>query len=117
MTVQSVPRYPEVREDGSMWVPLAPPPPLAYRQLSESDAAVVGKPAVVSYSTEWLVGMRVLTDPYEQHAERVSWVVKLCDEGAWYDFQRHGVSPNATEMVEASVGLVYLIEHGYLANR
>lgn len=107
--MRSVARYPEVRDDGSMWVPLAPPPVPSFRQLSQEDSGVVGKRAVLSYATEWLVDVRVLTEPYEQHTSKTRWVVQLCDEGAWYDFERHGVEPKQTERLVASVRLVFLV--------
>lgn len=111
MSVRSVPRYPEVREDGSMWVPVAPPPAPRYRQLSPEDPAIVGMRAVLSYSTEWIVDLRVLTDPYVRQPGESRWV-DLCDEGAWHDFDRHGVEPNSDERLVASVSLVFVLEAG-----
>ena len=108
--MRSVPRYPKVREDGSMWVPLAPPPAPTYRQLSCEDTAVVGMRAALSYSTEWLTDLRVLSDPYVQKGDRPRWMVRLCDEGAWHDFDRHGIVPKANELVVTSVSLVFLID-------
>ena len=110
MSVRSVPRYPEVREDGSMWVPLAPPPAPKYRQLSQCDTGVVGIRAALSYSTEWLLDLRVFTDPYEERARDLKWVVQLCGEGAWHDFVRHGKHPDPKELVVASVRLVFLVD-------
>lgn len=106
--MRSVARYPEVRDDGSMWVPVAPPATLSYRQLSSGDSAVVGQRAVLSYSTEWLMDLRVLTDPYEEHTDKTRWVVQLCDEGAWYDLKRHEIEPQMEERVVASVRLVFV---------
>lgn len=108
--MRSVVRYPEVREDGSMWVPLAPPPAPTYRQLSAADTDVVGQRAVLSYSSEWLMDLRVFTDPYEQQDEASRWVVQLCDEGAWYDWCRHETAPGPSDLVVASVRLVFLTE-------
>lgn len=108
--MRSVARYPEVRDDGSMWVPLAPPPAPTYRPLTLGDTGVVGERAVLSYSTEWLLDLRVLTEPYEEHAERTRWVVQLCDEGAWHDLQRHGTPPQPDARVTASVRLVFLVD-------
>lgn len=107
--MRSVPRYPEVREDGSMWVPLAPPPAPTYRQLSLEDRDVVGQRAVVSYSTEWLMDLRLFTDPHQQ-GDPSLWVVQLCDEGAWHDWCRHKIAPPAHDLVVASVPLVFLTE-------
>lgn len=108
--VRSVPRYPEVREDGSLWVPLVPPPAPTYRRLSASDIGIVGQRAVLSYSTEWLLDLRLLTDPYEERADKSRWVVQLCDEGAWHEFKRHGTPARRSERLVASVGLVFLVE-------
>lgn len=107
--MRSVARYPEVRDDGSMWVPLVPPPAPFYQQLSQKSSGIVGKRAVLSYATEWLVDLRVLTEPYEEHASTMRGVVQLCDEGAWYDFERHGVEPSESERLVASVRLVFLV--------
>lgn len=107
--MRSVARYPEVREDGSMWVPVAPPPAPTYRQLTPQDSGVVGQRAVLSYSTEWLMDLRVFTDPFEQDGD-ARCLVQLCDEGAWHDFERHGTPPAITELVVASVRLVFLVE-------
>lgn len=107
--MRSVARYPEVRDDGSMWVPIAPPPAPSYQQLSPGHSGVIGKPAVLSYSTEWLMGLRVLTDPYEERTNIPRCVVQLCEEGAWYDFQRHGVEPQSHECIVASVRLVFMV--------
>lgn len=106
--MRSIARYPEVREDGSLWVPLAPPPVPTYRQLSVSDSGVIGMRAVLSYATEWLVDLRVLTDPYEEHFGPGRCVVQLCDEGAWHDLERHGVQPHHKELVVASARLVFV---------
>lgn len=108
--MRSVARYPELRDDGSMWVPLAPPPAPTYRQLSQGDASVTGKRAVLSYSTEWVFDLRVLTAPYEEQTKERRWVVQLCDEGAWYELKRHGTQPRQAELLVASVRLVYTIE-------
>lgn len=108
--MRSIPRYPEVREDGSMWVPLASPPAPTYRQLTRDDSHVVGHRAVVSYSTEWLLDLRVLTDPYGFEDDGSRWVVQLCDEGAWHDFERHRLPPKSQDVVIAAVPLVFLIE-------
>lgn len=108
--MRSVARYPEVREDGSMWVPLAPPPQPTYRQMSHTDSGLIGKRAVVSYSTEWLLDLRVLTEPYEEHTDRPRWVVQLCSEEAWHDLRRNGVDPIPAERLVASVRLVFSIE-------
>ena len=107
--MRSVPRYPEVREDGSLWVPLAPPPAPTYRQLSVDDRDVVGQRAVVSYSTEWLLELRVFSDPYEERTDSSRWVVHLCDEAAWHVFERYGQCPSNAESLVASVALVYLV--------
>lgn len=109
MSVRSVPRYPEVREDGSMWVPLAPPPAPTYRQLSRADSGIRGSRAALSYMTEWVLDLRVLTDPYEEHSDQTRWVVLLCSEGAWYDSSQHGIHPPHEETIVASVGLVFLV--------
>lgn len=106
--MRSVARYPEVRDDGSMWVPLAPPPAPTYRQLVPGELGVRGMRAVLSYSTEWLMDLRVHTEPYEEGADGSRWVVQLCDEGAWYDFARHGVEPAQHERIVASVRLVFV---------
>ena len=108
--MRSVPRYPEVREDGSLWVPLAPPPVPTYRQLAPESTGVVGAQAVVSYSTEWLLGLRVLTEPYEEHTDKSRWVVQLCDEESWHVFQRYRTRPRSSERLVVSVTLVYLVE-------
>lgn len=108
--MRSVARYPEVRDDGSMWVPLAPPPAPSFRQLSQDDVRAFGKRAVVAYSTEWLTDLRVLTDPYEECTDRRRWVTQLCEEGAWYDLDRHGVTPGPNALVTASVRLVFVLE-------
>lgn len=108
--MRSVARYPEVRDDGSMWVPLAPPPAPTYRQLSRDSTGIVGRPAIVSYSTEWLLNLRVLTEPYEEQTDKSRWVVQLCDEEAWHVFQRHGIRPVRSERLVASVRLVFLVE-------
>lgn len=108
--MRSVPRYPEVREDGSMWVPLAPPPAPTYRQLSLGDNSIVGQPAVVSYATEWLLDLRVLTNPYLELESSSRWVVTLCDEGSWHDLQRNGVNPRRSELLVSSLNLVFLVE-------
>ena len=115
--MQSVPRYPEVREDGSMWVPLAPPPAPTYRQLSANDRDVVGLRAVVSYSTEWLLDLRVLTDPYQDDPDQEGQVVRLCDEGAWHDFSRHAIAPAPQELIVTSVRLVFVVLDGQTACR
>lgn len=107
--MRSIARYPEVREDGSMWVPVAPPPAPTYWQLSPQDTGVVGQRAVLSYSTEWLMDLRVFTDPCEEHGSGSRWVTQLCDEGAWYDFERNQIAPKPTELVVASVRLVFLL--------
>lgn len=106
--MRSVARYPEVRDDGSMWVPLAPPPAPTYRQILPGDVGVAGQRAVVSYSTEWLLDLRVLTDPYELD-EKGRWVMQLCDEGSWFDFDRHGHAPRSDDLLIASVRLVFLL--------
>ncbi|WP_338750161.1 hypothetical protein [Janibacter alittae] len=108
--MRSIARYPEVRGDGSLWVPLAPPPAPTYRQLSPQDSGIAGARAVVSYSTEWLTELRVLTDPYEQREDGSRWVVQLCDEGAWHDFDRHGIDPISAERLVASVRLVFVLD-------
>lgn len=108
MAVRSIPRYPEVREDGSLWVPLAPPPAPTYRPLSPNDSALVGRRAALSYSTEWVVDLRVLTDP--SISPEGGWTVDLCDEGAWHDLQRHNVAPSPDSCVTASTCLVFLIQ-------
>jgi hypothetical protein len=108
--VRSVARYPEVREDGALWVPLAPPPAPTYRQLSRESTGIVGRPAIVSYSTEWLLNLRVLTEPCQQHTDKSRWVVELCDEEAWHVFRRHSTRPARSERLVASVRLVFLVE-------
>lgn len=108
--MRSVARYPEVRSDGSMWVPVAPPPAPIYRQLSRESTDIVGRPAVVSYSTEWLLNLRVLTEPREEHTDKSRWVVELCDEEAWHVFRRLGTQPDGSERLVASVRLVFLVE-------
>lgn len=108
--MRSIPRYPEVREDGSMWVPLAPPPAPTYRQVSFDDRDLVGQRAVVSHSTEWVLDLRVLAGPYPERGGSVRWVVQLCDEGAWHDLQRNGVSPGGSELLVSSVNLVFLVD-------
>lgn len=107
--MRSVARYPEVRGDGSMWVPLAPPPAPSYRQVSPEDVDLIGERAILSYSTEWLVDLRVFTDPYEENTDKKRWVVELCEEGAWHDFERHGIEPGRPERLVASVRLVFLL--------
>lgn len=92
-----------------MWVPLAPPRAPTYRQLSSDDVGVVGMRAVLSYSTEWLLDLRLFTDPYRERADRERWMVQLCDEGAWYDYVRHGTDPGPDERVVASARLVFVI--------
>lgn len=109
MTVRSIPRYPEIREDGSMWVPLAPPPAPTFRQLSSQDRGVIGRSAVVSYSTEWLLDLKIVSDPYAEAAGSSRWVVQLCDDGAWHDLQRHGIEPSGSERLVSSVNLVFLM--------
>lgn len=98
-----------------MWVPLVPPPAPIYRQVMNDDTGIVGMRAALSYSTEWLMDLRVLTDPREETTDRERWVVQLCAEGAWYDLDRHGIEPTPTERVVASVQLVFLIETPGLA--
>lgn len=107
--MRSVARYPEVRDDGALWVPLGPPPAPTYRQLSHNDRDIVGQRAVVSYSTEWLLDLRVFTAPYRETTDKARWVVQLCDEGAWHDYERHGIEPEGHERVVASHRLVYLM--------
>ena len=109
--MRSIARYPEVREDGSLWVPLAPPPAPTYRQLSAKDTNVISQRAVLAYSTEWLMDLRLLTDPYEQQDEVSRWVVQLCDEAAWHEWSRHGITPEPKDLVVASVQLVFLAEN------
>lgn len=110
--MRSIPRYPEVREDGSMWVPLAPPPAPTYRQMSETDAGMIGQPAAIAYSTEWLVGLQVLTDPYRDDTLG-QWFVQLGDAAGWCPTQ-DGPDPysSPSDVVEASVRLVYVLENG-----
>lgn len=110
MTVRSIPRYPEVREDGSMWVPLAPPPAPTYRPLTPRDREVIGLRAVVSYATEWLLDLRVVTAPYSEGRDRSRHVVELCDEAAWLDLKRQGFSPPADKRLVCSVGLVFIVQ-------
>lgn len=93
-----------------MWVPVAPPPPPSYRQLAPEDTGLAGLRAVLSYSTEWLLDLRILTDPYEESADKIRCVVQLCDEGAWHDFERHGLQPQISERLTASVGLVFAVQ-------
>lgn len=113
MTVRSIPRYPEVREDGSMWVPLAPPPAPTYRQVSGEDRGIVGQRAVVSYSTEWLMDLRVMTDPFrDAQTPGAEWVVELCDEGAWYAWQMRSVEPRSSDLILSAVGLVFVLSEG-----
>lgn len=107
--MRTVARYPELRDDGSMWVPLAPPPAPTYRQLSRDDVGVVGMSAVLSYSTEWVVDLRLLTEPYEEHTSKTRSVVRLCTEGAWHDYERHDLVPQSHEQIVASVRLVFLV--------
>lgn len=107
--MRSIARYPEVREDGSLWVPLAPPPAPTYRQLSHRDNGIIGMPAVLAYSTEWLLDIRVFTNPYEERSDKRRWVVQLCDQGAWHDFERHAVQPQPHECVVASIRLVFVV--------
>lgn len=108
MTVRSIPRYPEVREDGSMWVPLAPPPAPKYRQLSAADVGMIGHRASVSYSTEWLLDLRIMSEVYEVPDDRSHWV-RLGTEGAWHDVQRHGLEPRSEDLIVACVDLVFLV--------
>lgn len=108
--MRSVARFPELRDDGALWVPLTPPPAPTYRQLGSESRDVIGLPAVVSYSTEWLLNVRVLTDPYEEHTNKSRWVLQLCDEEAWHVYQRYGTQPARSERLVASVRLVFLIE-------
>lgn len=107
--MRSVARYPEVRDDGSMWIPLVPPPAPTYRQLSPEDSGIIGHRAVLSYSTEWLLDLRVLTDPYEERTHQTRSVVQLCDDGAWHDLERHGIVPGPRDRVVASVPLVFIV--------
>lgn len=109
--MRSVARYPEVRDDGSMWVPLAPPPAPTYKQLANDDIGVIGKSAIVSYSTQWLLDLRILTEPYEEHSERHHWAVQLCDEAAWFELVRHCRRPTHKERIVASVALVFVLEN------
>lgn len=108
--MRSIPRYPEVREDGSMWVPLAPPPPPVYQRLSQAPSESVGARAVLSYSTEWLMDLRIYSGPHELNPGSSREVVKLCDEGAWHDFERHGIAPHESDLIIASVELVFLTQ-------
>ena len=107
--MRSVARYPEVREDGAMWVPLAPPPAPSYRQISAGDTGIIGNRAVLSYSTEWLMDLRVFSEPYEQRTDKPRTVLQLCDEGAWHDFVRHGITPAPSDCIVASVRLVFVV--------
>lgn len=107
--MRSVARYPEVRDDGSMWVPLAPPPTPKYRRLSHDDVGLIGTPAVLSYSTEWVMDLRVFTDPYKEFPDKARWVAQLCDEGAWHDYERHGIEPEPRDRLVASTRLIFLL--------
>lgn len=108
--MRSIARYPEIRKDGSLWVPLAPPPAPTYRQLSREDVEVTGRRAIVAYSTEWLLDLRITSNPYQERSRKARWVVQLWDEGAWHDFKRHGTRPKASEVLVASVSLVFEVE-------
>ena len=109
--MRSVARYPEVRDDGSMWVPLAPPPAPVYQQLSRVTSDVVGMRAVLVYSTEWVMDLRIFSAPYEERTDKTRWVVQLCDEGAWYDYRRHGREPEEHERLISSLRLVFMLHH------
>lgn len=110
MSVRSVARFPEVRKDGSLWVPLVPPPAPRYRQLSPNESGAIGMRAALSYTSEWILDLRVFTDPYEERTDKTRWVVQLCNEGAWHEFLRHGTMPVPRERVIASVQLVFLLD-------
>lgn len=107
--MRSVPRYPEVREDGSMWVPLAPPPEPRYRPVSSEDEGIVGCRAVVSYATEWILDLRVLAGPRLDSSSRARWVVELCDDGAWHEFKSRGREVPVRDRIVASTALVFLL--------
>ncbi|KRE37388.1 hypothetical protein ASG73_06815 [Janibacter sp. Soil728] len=64
----------------------------------------------MSYSTEWLLNLRILSEPYAEHTDKSRWVVELCDEEAWHVLRRHGTQPESHELIIASVRLVYVIE-------
>lgn len=107
MTVRSIPRYPEVREDGSMWVPVAPPPVPKFIRLLGARRGNVGRKAVVSYSTEWVLDLRVLVEHYEP-TSGAGWETLLCTEAAWHEYERHARYPGPNECVVAAAALVYL---------
>lgn len=111
--MRSVARYPEVRNDGSMWVPLAPPPAPTYRQLSDHATGIIGGRAVVAYSTEWVLDLRILSEPYEEHAGMGRWVAQLCAEEAWHDYVRNDIPPKALECIIASVSLIFIVEDAW----
>lgn len=66
--------------------------------------------AALAYSTEWLIDLRILTDPYDEYTDQVRRVVQLCSEAAWHDLQRHGIQPGDCERIVASVRLVFAMK-------
>lgn len=110
--MRSVPRYPEVREDGSLWLPLAPPPAPSYRRVLPGEVGVIGCRAVLSYSTEWLLDLRVVSDPRPDPSDNSRWIIELCDDDAWHGHKCLGREIIARDRVIASVTLVFLLVEG-----
>lgn len=105
--MRTIARYPELKPDGSMYVPNAPPPAPTYEPITADSTGLSGRPAAVSTAPEWIVDLRVLSDPFLDSDGR--WYVRLCSEGAWFDFDRHTIPPKETECRISSVRLVFVL--------
>lgn len=104
--MRTIARYPEVRRDGALFVPLKPPPVPTYEAITPESTGLVGRAAVVARSIDWIVDLRVLSDPFINTDGKP--YVRLCTEGAWFDFDRHTIPPKDAECVVAAVRLVFI---------
>lgn len=104
--MRTIARYPEVRKDGALFVPLKPPPAPTYEAITAESTGLVGRPATVATSTEWIVDVRVLDDPFQESNGK--WYVRLCTEGAWFDLDRNAIPPRDAECVVAALRLVFI---------
>ncbi|MGL5867438.1 MAG: hypothetical protein ACRCYX_16465 [Dermatophilaceae bacterium] len=106
--VLEIARYPELTPEGDLFVPVAPPPAPTFQPITGESTDLIGRAAVIIAPTKWVVDVRIISDPYvESDGQR--WYVHLCDEGLWFDLDRHRLPVPGERIIVASVRVVFAL--------
>ncbi|MGL5862872.1 MAG: hypothetical protein ACRCY9_16615 [Phycicoccus sp.] len=101
-------RYPELTPEGHLIVPVAPPPPPTFEPVTADSTGLIGRPAVIVAPAKWVVDVRIISEPYIE-PEDDDWCVRLCDDGSWFDLDRHRIPVPDKRLIVASVGVTFTV--------